>query len=106
MTADELVQQEIMLNRFRRLIRELSRGDLQRNSFEPWEIGILLDIQACALPARRQLEILPAYRKAVEHQMESGPGPPMKLSEYLQRKKTRRPLTSKVPASTTRIASE
>ena len=90
MTADDLVQLEIMLNRFRRLMAELMRGTLRRNSFEPWEIDILLDFETCSLEARRP-KVLRAYQKAVEHQLETGPGPPMKLSEYLQLKMTRRP---------------
>lgn len=94
MTAEDLVQLEIMLNRFRRLMREISSGILRRNSFEPWEIEILLDFQTCAVPPGRQLRILRAWLKAVEHQMETGPGPPMKLSQYLQLRKTRRPATS------------
>jgi hypothetical protein len=91
MTPDDLVQLELMLNRFRRLIAEIMRGSLRRNSFEPWEIGILLDFQTCAVNPQRRLEMLKAYQKAVEHQMETGPGPPMKFSEYLQLKSTRRP---------------
>jgi hypothetical protein len=91
MTADDLVQLEIMLNRFRRLLGELMRGSLRRNAFEPWEIELLLDFEKCALDPRQRLKILRAYQKAVEHQMETGPGPPMKLSEYLHLKMTRRP---------------
>ena len=94
MTADDLIQLELMLNRFRKLVREISRGNLHRNSFEPWEIEILLDFQACAVPPRRQIKLLQAWQKAVEHQMEAGPGPPMKLSQYLQSKRTRRPVTT------------
>jgi hypothetical protein len=93
-SADELVQLEIMLNRFRKLIAELIRGGLGRNAFEPWEIDLLLDFQTCWLDPRRRLKILRAYQKAVEHQLESGPGPPMKLSEFLHRKMTRRPTRS------------
>ncbi len=94
MTADDLIQLELMLNRFRRLIAELIRGALRRNSFEPWEIDILLDFETCDIDPRRRLKTLRAYQKAVEHQLETGPGPPMKLSEYLQLKMTRRPTTS------------
>ncbi|HTX38125.1 MAG TPA: hypothetical protein VME43_24010 [Bryobacteraceae bacterium] len=94
MMADDLVQLELMRNRFRRLMAELIRGTLRRNEFEPWEIAILLDFETCALDPRHRLKILRAYQKAVEHQMETGPGPPMKLSEYLQRKMTRQPATS------------
>ena len=93
MTAEDLVQLELMLSRFRRLIAELIRGTLRRNSFEPWEIELLLDFEACALNPRRRLKTLRAYERAVEHQLETGPGPPMKLSEYLQLRTTRRPIT-------------
>lgn len=82
-TTDEYEQRELMLNRFRRLVGELSRGNIARNSFHPWEIDLLLDFDACELPARRRADILRQYQKAVERQMESGPGPPMKLSQFL-----------------------
>jgi len=93
MTADDLVELELMLNRFRRLMAEVLRGTLRRNAFEPWEIALLLDFDTCDLNPRLRRRILLGYQKAVEHQLESGPGPPMKLSEFLQLKMTRRPMT-------------
>ena len=72
-----------MLNRFKRLIGELSRREMTRNSFQSWEIDLLLDFDACELPVRRRLDILRQYQKAVERQLESGSGPPMKLSDFL-----------------------
>jgi hypothetical protein len=93
-TPDDLIELELMLNRFRRLVADLIRGSLRRNSFESWEIDLLLDFETCPLNPRKRLQILRAYQKAVEHQLESGPGPPMKLSEFLQLKITRRPTTS------------
>jgi hypothetical protein len=94
MTADDLVDRELMLNRFRRLIAELLRGALRRNSFEPWEIELLLDFESCGLHSRELLKTLRAYQKAVEHQLETGPGPPIKLSQYLHLRHTRRPTSS------------
>ncbi|MBZ5625947.1 MAG: hypothetical protein LAQ69_45750 [Acidobacteriia bacterium] len=91
MTTDDLIQLELMLNRFNRLISELLRGAIARNTFQPWEIEILLDIETCGVDLRKQPDILRQYRKAVARQLEIGPGPPMKLSEYLQLKMTRRP---------------
>jgi hypothetical protein len=88
--ADELVQQELMLNRFKRLLTEIMRGTVARNSFQPWEIEILLDLEACTLEPRRRSDILRQYERAVERQMESGPGPPLKLSEFLIRRAQRR----------------
>lgn len=90
MPADELIDQEIMLNRFKRLIGEVTRGVLARNSFQRWEVEILLDLDNCQLERRRRLEILRQYQKAVERQMTNGPGPPMKLSEFLELRARRR----------------
>lgn len=93
MVAEDLAQLELMHNRFRRLLSDIIRGATARNSFEPWEIAILLDLEQCPVMPRRRLQTLRQYEKAVARQMENGPGPPMKLSEYLQLKMTRRPST-------------
>jgi hypothetical protein len=89
--ADDLIQLELMLNRFRRLVSELMRGSLVRNSFQPWEVVLLLDMESCELEPKQRRETLRQYQRAVEKQLETGPGPPMKLSEFLQLKMTRRP---------------
>jgi hypothetical protein len=81
--ADDLVERELMLNRFNRLMGDLMRGAITRNVFQPWEMDLLLDIESCPLDRRRRLEILRQYQKAVERQLEAGPGPPMKLSAFL-----------------------
>jgi hypothetical protein len=90
MAADELIEQELMLNRFNRLIGEVMRGAMARNSFQPWEAEILLDLENCQLERRRRLEILRQYQRAVERQMIAGPGPPMRLSEFLAIRAARR----------------
>lgn len=81
--ADDLVERELMLNRFKRLMGEIMRRDSTRSAFQPWEIEILMDFETCKLEARRRVEILNQYQRAVERQMETGPGPPMKLSQFL-----------------------
>ena len=81
---------ELTLNRFNRLIGEVTRGALARNSFQPWEVEILMDLENCFLPRRRRMDILRQYQKAVERQMALGPGPPMKLSEFLSDRANRR----------------
>jgi hypothetical protein len=93
MVAEDVTQLELMLNRFHRLLGDIIRGTTGRNSFEPWEVEILLDLANCQIMPRRRLETLRAYERAVSRQMEVGPGPPMKLSDYLQQKTTRRPST-------------
>jgi hypothetical protein len=62
---------------------ELERGAIARNSFAPWEVELLLDVQTCQLEPRRKSEIMRQFQRAVERQMEFGPGPPMKLSEFM-----------------------
>jgi hypothetical protein len=90
MSAEEYEQRERQLNRFRRLMGELLRGEMNRNSFEPWEIDLLIDFETCQLPSRRRLEILRQYQRAVERQLEIGPGPPIKLSHFLVLREQRR----------------
>jgi len=90
MAPDDLIALEIMLNRFNRLMGDVMRGAVARNSFYPWEVEILLDLETCLLDRRRRTDILRQYRKAVERQMQAGPGPPMKLSEFLELRARRR----------------
>jgi hypothetical protein len=106
MSVDDLIEREEMLNRFRKLIGELLRGALTRNTFQEWEIAILLDFEAVPPDARHRDEILRRYARAVERQLDTGPGPPMKFSEFLSRRITRRPEIEKSPESTDRSASE
>lgn len=84
MAAEELIELELMLNRFNRLIGEVMRGTVARNSFQPWEVEILMDLENCQLERRRRMDVLRQYQRAVERQMTTGPGPPMKLSEFLE----------------------
>ena|SRR5215208_2537729 len=90
MTADDLVEVEVMLNRFKRLHGELTRGVLTRNTFLRWEIEIILDFEQCELPGKRRMEILRQWERAVYRQLQSGAGPPMKLSEFLKIREERR----------------
>ena len=90
MAVEEPIDVELMLNRFNRLIGEVMRGALARNSFQPWEAEILMDLENCQLEKRRRMEILRQYQRAVERQMASDPGPPMKLSQFLELRARRR----------------
>ena len=81
---------EAMLAQFNRLIQELLRGAMNRNTFRPWEIELLLDIESCSLKDGSKRELLRRYQKAVIRQMDKGANMPMKLSEFLDLQKAKR----------------
>ena len=83
----ETLDSEARLNRFNRLMQELIRGSMNRNTFQPWEIQILLDIEACQIREPVKREPLRRYQKAVQRAMEKGAPTPLSLSEYLSGKK-------------------
>lgn len=84
---DSLPDSDAVLAQFNRLIQELLRGSMRRNTFRPWEIELLLDIESCKL--REQRDTLKRYQRAVQRQMDKGAPLPMKLSEYLESAKAR-----------------
>ncbi len=90
---------EQFLVRFNRLVRELEHGGITRNCFKPWEIELLLDMDACELGSRRKSQLLRQYQKAFRRHLENGASQPLKLSEYLRRKMVRRARTSAPVAS-------
>ncbi len=86
----EDVDAETVLAQFNRLVQELLRGNMNRNTFRPWEIDILLDIETCEIREATRRETLRRYQRAVQRQMEKGANKPMKLSEYLESLRARR----------------
>src|SRR5438552_3275070 len=96
---ESLPDSDTVLAQFNRLIAELLKGNLQRNTFRPWEIEVLLDIEACNLRDSARRETLRRYQKAVQRHMEKGARLPLKLSEYLEAVKAKRNRPSQsVPA--------
>ena len=87
---DSLPDSDAILAQYNRLVQELLRGNMHRNTFRPWEIELLLDIESCNLREASKRETLRRYQKAVQRQMEKGARLPMKLSEYLEAVKTKR----------------
>jgi hypothetical protein len=90
MAYESLPDSETVLAQFNRLIQELLRGNIQRNTFRPWEIEILLDIEGCNLREVNKRDTLRRYQKAVQRHMEKGARLPLKLSEYLEAVKNKR----------------
>ncbi len=91
---DEAFESELILYRFNRLMRELLNGTIKRNTFQPWEIELLLDIDACKLKGPARWQILRQYQRAVQREMEDGATRPMKLSEYLSKRRRKRSRTA------------
>lgn len=73
-----------VLEQFNQLMDELMNGTLRRNLFEPWEIGILVDIVSCGLRnSPRRDRILREYQMAVVRHIRQGGLTPLKFSDYL-----------------------
>lgn len=89
-SGDFSVDSETRLHQFNKLIQELLKGSVSRNTFRPWEIEILLDIEACNLRDGNRREILRRYQKAVQRHVDRGSESLLKLSEYLERNRLRR----------------
>jgi hypothetical protein len=81
---------EHILSRFNGLMRELFRGKIERNSFEPWEVELLLDMQGCELPSSGRLQLLRQYQRTVQQLVEDGASTPLKFSEFLDRNRRKR----------------
>jgi hypothetical protein len=67
-------------------MQELLDGKLNRNSFQPWESEIILDILICNIQGPSMRQILRGYQKAVRRQLARGSHSPMRFSEYLESK--------------------
>ena len=87
---DSLPDSDAVLAQFNRLIQELLRGSINRNTFRPWEVELLVDIESCNLRESAKREALKRYQKAVQRQMENGARLPQQLSEYRESLKAKR----------------
>lgn len=72
-----------MLTRFNRLIRDIQNGASTRHCFQPWEVELLLDIEACGLDPVKKRRVFSQYANAARRRLEQGIPRPLKLSEYL-----------------------
>jgi hypothetical protein len=77
-----------ILTLFNHLLRDIECGETARTCFQPWEVELLIDLDSCPLGDARG-KILRRYQRAVRRSLESGASTPLKLSEYLSRRKSR-----------------
>ena len=96
---ESLPDSDAVLAQFNRLIQELLRGNMHRNTFRPWEVELLLDIEACNLRDSSRRETLRRYQRAVQRHMEKGARLPLKLSEYLDAVKAKKKTPKADPAA-------
>lgn len=96
---ESLPDSDAVLAQFNRLIQELLRGNMHRNTFRPWEVDLLLDIEACNLRDSSRRETLRRYQRAVQRHMEKGARLPLKLSEYLDAVKAKKKAPKADPAA-------
>ena len=80
---DEPVDLELLINRFNRLVKEILNGEVRRTCFQVWEVDLLVDLESCRLTRSRREEVLRRYQWAVQHQLERGEIPPIKLSAFI-----------------------
>jgi hypothetical protein len=88
--AEELVALEAQITQFNRLIQDLLKGSLNRNTFHPWEIDVLLDIEGCQLSSSNRREVLRRYQRAVQRNYERGSTSLLLLSDYLDQARSKR----------------
>jgi hypothetical protein len=86
----EIHDVELIHAQFNRLLNELIKGAINRNTFQSWEIELMLDIQACDFGDTPQKEMLKRYQKAVQRAYDKGAKMPIKLSEYISSLRSRR----------------
>ena len=96
---ESLPDSDAVLAQFNRLIQELLRGNMHRNTFRPWEVEILLDIEGCNLRDSSRRETLRRYQRAVQRHMEKGARLPLKMSEYLAAVKAKKTTSKSGPAA-------
>jgi hypothetical protein len=77
---------ELIINRFNRLVKEILNGEVRRTCFQPWEMGLLVDLEECRLTRSRRDEALRRYQRAVQHQLERGQTPPVRFCDFVGRR--------------------
>lgn len=85
-------QLESHLKHLDKLLAELMAGEFQRNTFQPWEIAVLLDIQACTAGEPNRSELLRRYQRAAHRWFERGGRTLLLLSDYLAKRHCRPPV--------------
>jgi hypothetical protein len=85
---------EIRLARLDELLAAMAAGQFQRTTFQPWEIEVLLDIQACGAGEPDRSELLRRYQKAAHRWFYRGGRTLLLLSGYMAKRHRRPPVSA------------
>jgi hypothetical protein len=69
---------------FCQLIQQLIAGNVRRNTFTPWEMELLLDLQTVYMRKSSRPEMLRRYLRVVQRQMASGAGMPERFASFFE----------------------
>lgn len=74
------------------LLSDLIAGRFHRTTFQPWEVEVLLDIEACNIGDANKKQLLKRYQKAAHRWFERGGRTLLLLSDYRARRHCRTPV--------------
>ncbi len=75
-----------------KLVSDLTTGQFRRTTFQPWEVDVLLDIQACNLGDSNKKELLRRYLRAAHRWFDRGGRTLLLLSDYQAKRHRRTPV--------------
>ena len=87
--AFELESRLVQLDK---LLADMIAGQFRRNTFQPWEVEVLLDIQACNVGESNRKELLKRYQKAAHRWFDRGGRTLLLLSDYVARRHRHTPI--------------
>jgi hypothetical protein len=74
------------------LLADLTSGRFHRTTFQPWEVEVLLDIQACNVGDANKKKLLKRYQKAAHRWFDRGGRTLLMLSDYRARRHCQAPV--------------
>ena len=88
------------------LVADLIAGQFHRTTFQPWEVDVLLDIQACKLGDSNKKELLKRYQKAAHRWFDRGGRTLLLLSDYRAKRHCRTPVNGGYASDTAPLEDE
>lgn len=95
----DTVTQQVDLAQFNRLIHDLIHGGMKRNTFQTWELDLMLDLESCRIRNAARDEVLRRYQRAVQKRFAAGVLEMLTVSAFVaaERAHRRRPKAAPEP---------